>query len=359
MAVPPTSLPPTWRSIPTQSAYPGQTLRINLRNYQTRQDATITLRGTPPSWVTLNISGLTKELVIAAPSSLTGGQSYTIQLRASAFASSTQTTENRDISFTLNISTPVRPAFTPTAQSLTAGVPFSVDVNTFRTAGEPTPSYALRGSPPSWLELNGSTLSGTPPVGDYTSPTNRVNVTVRATNVAGFRDFTVTLNIARAVGPGIVSIPNQYAVQGDVFTLDLSTYIAGTPTPTIVQTGLPQWLQVNGLTLTGTPAGFTANTTQTVTLTIQNPVGSVSHNFTIYVRVFSDTFTEPDTGSPITVGHSNITALAATEDRLYYASSGQVGRVFATSLTALRNPLKPSLSVLPTMVARLTFMGLL
>ena len=98
MAVNPGGINPSWHSaIPRQDLYPGQTVRINLRNYQSRQDATITILpvGNPPSWVTIHEDGTTKEIVIAAPVTETGGESYTIDLNASAFVNPPGTTVNR------------------------------------------------------------------------------------------------------------------------------------------------------------------------------------------------------------------------------------------------------------------------
>lgn len=324
MAVPPPLGNPNWQSIPAQSVYPGQTVRVNLRNYNSRNDASITTYGPSqqmqnPAWAQVVYTGNRLELVIAPPTSVAGGSSWTVVLRASALVGSQNV--HRDITVTVNVQTPVRPALTPVTQNLTAGVAWTVDVNTFRTAGAPTPVYSLRGNYPDWVSLTGSTLSGTPPITQYTSLTNADEVDMRASNVGGDTDFTVSLQIARAVGPGITSIPAQYAVQGEAFSLDMASHIGGTPTPNILSTGLPTWMQVDGTRLTGTPVGYTQNTTETVTVTVQNVVGTVSHAFTLYVRVFSDTFTELTTGSPISPPLNNQTALAATSDRLYIATS--------------------------------------
>ena len=165
MAAPQGQINPTWRTIPRQDLYPGQTVRLNIRNYQARQDATVTILPTgQPSWVTIHEDGTTKEIVIAVPSSLTGGESYTIDLSASAFVTPPGTTVVRTTAFTINILTPVIPAVTIADQSLTAGVPFSLNLASGLTAGAPTPSYSFAPSftPPSWLTLNGSTISGTP-----------------------------------------------------------------------------------------------------------------------------------------------------------------------------------------------------
>lgn len=329
MAVPP-QINPSWQTIDNVSLYPGQSTRINLRAHQSNQSATITLQGSPPNWVTLDFTGVQRYLNIAAPSSLTGGESYTITLRAVAIVSGSPVT--RETSFTITILTPIAPTFDPSNQDTIAGVAWSLDVNTFKTAGEPTVGYAFAPSftPPSWATLDGSTLSGTPPIADYTSPTNVEQFRIRGSNVAGHADFSFDLDIARAVAPGISSIAPQYATQDVLFTLDVSSHIAGSPTPTIDPTGLPSWLHVEGFVLSGTPTGFTANQQESVTLTVRNVVGSVSHTFALYIRVGSDTFTELTTGSPITVAHNNLRALAATETRIYYASSDEVGKVYAT-----------------------------
>ena len=333
MAIPPGSLNPVWQTIPRQDLYPGQTVRINLRNYQARQDATITILPTgQPSWVTIHEDGQTKEVVIAAPTSLTGGQSYTIDLNASAFVNPPGTTVNRQTAFTINILTPVQPAFTTSDQTAQAGVPWSLDLNTFRTAGVPGISYAFAQgfTPPSWATISGSTISGTPPLADYTSPTNRESFRITGSNVAGDTNFNFNLNIARSLPAGISSITPKYATQGVNFSLDLAGNLAGTPTPTISAVSLPPWLTIQGNTLTGTPSGYTANQTEMVTIRATNVVSNVETTFTIYVRVGSDTFTELTTGSPISVPHNNLRGLAANNSRLYYSTSDTNGVVYAT-----------------------------
>ena len=85
----------------------------------------------------------------------------------------------------------------------------------------------------------------------------------------------------------------------------------------------------------GTPRGFSQNQTEQVTLTARNVAGTVPHTFTIYVRVGSDTFTELQTGSPISIPHNNLTGLAATSSRLYYSTSDVHGKVFVTNLTGV------------------------
>ena len=338
MAVPATGINPTWRTIPEQNAYPGQTLTINLRNYQARQDATISLEGAPPSWATLNVDGLRKQLILAVPSSLSGGESFTIELRATAFV--TDHTEIRDTNFTLRVLAPVVPAITPTVQSLQAGVAFSLDVNSFRTAGAPTPGYEFQQGyiQPAWLSLNGSTISGTPPVTEYRDDSvTTVNLLMRAVNIAGHADFTVVLQIARSTVPSISTIPPQYATQGVAFSLDVASYLGGTPTPTLVagQSALPSWMGVEGTELSGTPTGYTETQAIQVNLVVQNVVSTTSHRFTLYVRVGSDTFTELTTGSPITVPHNNLRALAASATRLYYATNDTPGTVYVTNLAGV------------------------
>ena len=333
MAVPPGSLNPVWQTIPRQDLYPGQTVRINLRNYQSRQDATITILPTgQPSWVTIHEDGTTKEVVIAAPTSLSGGQSYTIDLNASAFVNPPGTTVNRQTAFTINILTPIAPAFTTSDQTAQAGVPWSLDLNTFRTAGVPGISYAFADgfTPPAWATISGSTIRGTPPIADYSSPTNRESFRITGSNVAGDTNFNFNLNIARSLPAGISSITPKYATQGVAFTLDVASNLAGTPTPTISAVSLPPWLTIQGSRLTGTPSGYTANQTEMVTIRATNVVSHVEVTFTIYVRVGSDTFTELTTGSPISVPHNNLRGLAASANRLFYSTSDSNGVVYVT-----------------------------
>ena len=150
-------------------------------------------------------------------------------------------------------------------------------------------------------------------------------------NIGGSSDFQFDLVIHRAVAPGISSVANQYATQGVEFSLDLASHLAGTPTPVLSGVSLPTWLHVQGTRLVGTPSGFTANQTERITVTATNVVSAVSTSFNLYIRVGSDTFTELTTGSPIDVPHNNLRALAATSNRLYYASSDSNGVVYAVN----------------------------
>ena len=335
MAVPQSAINPSWRSIPNVSLYPGETIRFSLRRYQARQDATITISpiGNPPSWVTIHEDGTIKEVVIVAPTSLSGGQSYRITLDASAFVTPPGTTVHRSTSFTINISTPIQPAFTATDQAAQAGVAWSVDLNSFRTAGEPAISYrfAQGFTPPSWVTLNGSTLTGTPPLADYNSPTNRENFRITGSNVGGDANFNFNLDIARSVGPGIASIPDQYATQGVRYSYHIGNRIAGTPKPTISAVSVPAWLHIGSDgSFSGQPSGYTANQTETVTIRATNVVAHVDYTFTLYVKVGSDTFTELRTGSPISVADNQLRGLAASATRLYYSTDNDHGTVYAT-----------------------------
>ena len=332
MAVPPPLGNPTWQTIPTQQPFPGQTLRINLRNFNSRNDATVSLLSSTPSWVTLDIQGNRRDLVIATPTSATNADRYTIRLRATAIVSGSPVT--RDTSFVLQVRNAIAPTLTPVDQTLQSGVAFSLNVATFLDSGTglPAPTYSLRGTQnPDWLTLNGSTISGTPPVATYTDPSTDVPIEMRATNVGGSADFTVNLRIARSVGPGVSTIPAQYVVVGEMFTIDLSPYLGGSPTPTILQTGLPSWMRVSGTSLVGTPTGYTASTSITVTIQVQNVVGTISHTFQLFIRVADETFRHQTTGSPIEIAGNNITALTATDSRFYFYSTDSQGAIHAAN----------------------------
>ena len=323
---------PTWRSIPNQSLYPGERIVLNLRNYQTRQDATITLRTNPStSWITYSESGLHRNLIIAPPADATAG-AITVLLTASAFVTSSATTETRTTSFTVTVQPAVAPTFTAVAQAVQAGVPRQIDLSRMLDIGTglPAPTYAFRSgyTPPSGIAIEGHLLAVVLAVADYPAD-DTLTVQLQGTNSAGTGDFDLTLNVAHSELPSLgTAIPAQYAVQGEAFSLDIASNVSGTPAPTVLSTGLPSWMAVNGYVLSGVPVGYTQNTTETVDLTLQNAAGDTTVNFDLHVRVFSDTFQEPDSGSPVTVAHNNLTCMAATPDRLFYASSDAVGTVY-------------------------------
>ena len=305
----------------------------NLRNYNSRNDATITVFGPSqqmqnPSWAQVQFTGSRLELVISPPTSVRGRTDWTVRLRASALVRGTPVT--RDTTVNISILQPQAPALTPTRQDIQAGVAFSVDVADFVNAGTslPPPTYTLRGTQnPAWLSLSGSTISGTPPVATYTAATTDVPIEMTARNIAGAVDFTVNLRIARAVGPGVQSIPAQYAVNGQRFSVDLAGYLGGSPTPTIQQTGLPSWMRASGTVLAGTPTGYTQTTALTLTIHIRNVVGEITHTFALYVRVADETFKHATTGSPIETSDNNITALTATDSRFYFYSTDSPGHI--------------------------------
>ena len=86
------------------------------------------------------------------------------------------------------------------------------------------------------------------------------------------------------VAPCWATIPNLSAVVGSLFSLDLSDYVSGTPTPTIATASgrtLPTWLTLSGTTISGTPTE--AACPVRVYFTATNSAGSTDVNFTIEV----------------------------------------------------------------------------
>ena len=164
-------------------------------------------------------------------------------------------------------------------QTATQNQAFSIDVSTY-ISGTPTPTVAVTSGRnlPSWLSLCGTTLSGTP-----TSSASAQTIYLTASNSAGSANTTFSITVASsASAPRWCAIPAQTATQNQAFSLDVSTYLSGSPTPSVSVSGNPTWLTLSGTTLSGTPTATASAVT--VTLSATNSAGTATRNFSLTVQ---------------------------------------------------------------------------
>lgn len=329
MAQPPMSAP-AWNTIPPISVFRGESVDVDLTRYATGYPVPfISFDSTSahPSWLTVQNS---TRLVGDAPTTETEGTTYNLVFRARN-TSGTATSQMVVLTIAVSVA-PVLNSSIP-VQSHIIGTPLDLDMTQFlTTVGMPsavfsfTPPY----QPPSWLSFNGSSLVGTPPLtGDGRG--QDLQLPVSATNVAGTSSVTFALGLAYPTNPAWLSVPAQYAIQNVPYSVDVSSYFTGSPTPTITATGLPGWLRLSGTTLAGTPTGYTSDSTIEFTLHATNVRGTFDYTMRIRVRVTGDLFAELPTGSPISVSHNKLTALTVTATRIYYAVSDTHGTVYAVN----------------------------
>lgn len=117
----------------------------------------------------------------------------------------------------------------------------------------------------------------------------RANFADETANTARVLEYVTTT--PTTVAPCWSTIPNLTTVAGSLFELDLSTYVSGTPTPTIAvktMTTLPSWLTLSGTTISGTPTE--AACPVRVDFTATNIAGSTDVDFTIEVIASTTAF---------------------------------------------------------------------
>ncbi|WP_331730703.1 putative Ig domain-containing protein (plasmid) [Kitasatospora sp. NBC_00070] len=184
--------------------------------------------------------------------------------------------------------------------TFSAGAPGTFTVT---TAGSPTASLSLGGDTlPAGVTFTDNT-DGTATLAGTTSATGVYNLTITAHSTAGdtVQNFALTINAT----PVITSLDATTFSAGAAGTFTVTT--AGSPTPTLLQTGaLPAGVTFTDntdgtATLAGTPASGSAGT-YPLTLTARNSAGSSDQPFTLTITqkpVFaSDAGTTFTTGAP-------------------------------------------------------------
>lgn len=192
------------------------------------------------------------------------------------------------------------------------GQVYSYDI---QATGDPAPYIGASGLP-SWLVLNGNTLSGTPDVADAGSVST---ITIHANNFGGWDSQTYQLVVDGA--PQILSSPATTATAGILYQETVVVHGSGV---TLSAIGLPGWLSLSGNVLSGTPAAADIGLTGVITLEAVNVHGTDTHGFQIVVQGGTPSFTS----TPLTT--ANVASL--------YSYTVTVGGVPAASLSATTLP---------------------
>ncbi len=176
-----------------------------------------------------------------------------------------------EVSYTVTVSLPVSvPVWSdiPDPYNLTTGDSFSLDLSSYVT-GSPTITRN-GGVLPAGLSLSNGVLSGT-----VTTVENR-GIRFTATNTAGSANSEwIEISIVAptpVVAPVWSDIPDPYNLTvGDSFSLDLSSYVTGSPTITRNSGSIPTGLSISGSVISGT---VTRSETRSIQFTATNSAGT-------------------------------------------------------------------------------------
>ncbi|HLX60316.1 MAG TPA: putative Ig domain-containing protein [Planctomycetota bacterium] len=153
--------------------------------------------------------------------------------------------------------------------------------------GIPNPHLSFTNVPSALHDLGGGTL-----VGSFTTG-GTYSVGIHASNSAGADDKTLTITVA-GIAPKITSSLSASAVVGTPFTYTLAA--TGNPNPTLAFVNVPDILQINGATISGT---FTGAGQIFVGLLATNSAGADSQTLTITVSNIPAKITSSLTASAI------------------------------------------------------------
>ncbi|MGC1390504.1 MAG: T9SS type A sorting domain-containing protein [Bacteroidales bacterium] len=168
-----------------------------------------------------------------------------------------------------NITVPSAPYITSVAN--TAATANLLYTYTIAALGLPVPDLSISGNP-SWITLNGNTLSGTPPSVGTFGP-----ITITATNTEGTIYQTFSIEVSSI--PQITSTALIKGTAGSEYTYNISA--SGEPAPVLSVSGNPAWLNLNGNTLSGTPTS--SGLIGPITLTATNIASSTKQTFYLNV----------------------------------------------------------------------------
>lgn len=187
-----------------------------------------------------------------------------------------------------------------TSSALTTAVANSLYSYSIEASGMPVPGLTVSGNP-EWLSLIGNVLSGTPLTVGTFGP-----ITLTATNTEG--NSIQTFSIIVSSVPKITSIYPAIGTAGSAYTYNVTA--SGVPEPVISVTGNPQWMSLNGNTLSGTPVSsgligpitITASNSvstdkQTIYIKVANPDVNTSSSRMIHYWHFNNTLPEDGSGN--------------------------------------------------------------
>jgi formylmethanofuran dehydrogenase subunit D len=164
----------------------------------------------------------------------------------------------------------------PVAPSIISVAPTTIHVDSLYSyaisaTGVPRPALSVSGNP-SWLVLNDTVLSGTPPVNGLFGPIHITAANIVSTDTQSFSITVTSSPVITSDAPtaGVVNVPYSYSIVAP-----------GTPEPVISVSGNPSWLTLNGNILSGLPVS--TGIIGPVTITASNSEGTVQQIFSIIV----------------------------------------------------------------------------
>ena len=217
-----------------------------------------------------------------------------------------------------------------TSTAVTTGVMNIPYTYTITASGTPVPVISVSGNP-SWLNLNGNVLSGTPVSTGTFGP-----ITITASNSEGTVQQVFSIIVSSV--PKITSSAITAGTTGSLYTYTITA--TGTPAPSYSVSGNPSWLSLVGNTLSGIPttSGFIGPVTITATniassdvqtfyLNIANPFVDTRSSKLLYYWHFNNTM--PPDGS----GGINFSSNIISAD---YSFSGE-GAIIYKPLPGVKN----------------------
>jgi RHS repeat-associated protein len=263
------ALPPTVTTTSLPAATVGGAVSDQLSATGGTGTLTFAATGLPVDGLSLSSSGL-----------LTGTPTAATSVAFTVTVSDQNNVTSAPANLTLTVNNPAKAAPKITSAASATATAAKAFTFTVTTTGYPTPTVSASGLP-TWLELtnNGNdtaTLTGTPP------NATTANFTLTAKNGVSphaTQAFTLTVDAV----PVITTESSATGKLAVAFTTKIRT--TGSPTPTLMASGLPSWLTLtdkgNGTAiLSGTP---TASGVFTFTITATNTAGTASQTFALTV----------------------------------------------------------------------------
>jgi len=181
--------------------------------------------------------------------------------------------------FQITVSLVQAPSITSTAlTTATVGLQYSYAIS---YTGAPEPMISASGLP-AWLTLSGSTLSGVPAASDVDASgitlTGMITVTANnGVNPQATQSFQITVtDPSKLTPPRVSGAPATVAIVGQEYRTTVQA--SGSPAPTVMVTGLPDWLSFEESTriISGTPTNADIGLTEEITIRLENSLGESS-----------------------------------------------------------------------------------
>ena len=240
---------PIWSNIPDPyNLTVGESLSLDLNSYVTGSPTITKAWGTIPAGLSLSNGVLSGTVTTVEDRSIQFTATNTGGYALSEWVNIVVTADTPIIIVTAPVWSNI-----PDPYNLTVGDSFSLDLNSYVT-GSPTITKTL-GAIPAGLSLSGGVLSGT-----VTTVEDR-SIQFTATNTGGYAlsewvNIVVTADtpVIIVTAPVWSDIPDPiYRAIGESLSLDLNSYVTGSPTITRTLGRIPAGLSLSNGELSGTP----------------------------------------------------------------------------------------------------------